>query len=453
MIRDRRTTKVRSLRQQLTFLVIGVLSAGIAASFAFFYFEAHRITDELDQRSLFGQSRLLWKKFVVMENGRVTIKIPPSLERAYSDPAGMFAYTFFDAERRPILLSPNLDAPLSFNLKPQSHFVAVVASVSPSGHILIVSRQDSGAAAIARELVQEDEINFVIIWLVLTFLLAIPMIWLVVGRNLRPLRRVSAQAAAIRPHRIDAQIITDDLPSEVEPLVLAFDDALKRLSVAYQSERRFTADAAHELRTPIAILNLRLQRAQLTGHIDWPAITRDMGQLRRLLDQLLDMARKEQIDDAGQERVCLSRVVREAAAVILPIAEEKDREIEVDVLDNLNVIGSADNLRDMVRNLLENALSHGAGKITVVLGPGSCFDCADDSAVLEITDEGAGVPPAMRELVFERFSKALQNSSGTGLGLAIVRRIVSMHKGSVSFLTVPSGCCVRVVLPGAVALS
>jgi two-component system sensor histidine kinase QseC len=135
------------------------------------------------------------------------------------------------------------------------------------------------------------------------------------------------------------------------------------------------------------------------------------------------------------------------------MAEEKGREITIDACDELMVFGSSDNLRDMLRNLLENALFHGAGSIRVMLRTEFSSDGGDNSVVLEVTDEGAGVPPAKRDLVFERFSKAVQGSPGAGLGLAIVRQVVRMHGGIVSFVPVSSGCCVRVVLPGAVTSS
>jgi signal transduction histidine kinase len=135
------------------------------------------------------------------------------------------------------------------------------------------------------------------------------------------------------------------------------------------------------------------------------------------------------------------------------MAEEKGREITVDARDELMVFGSSDNLRDMLRNLLENALFHGTGSIRVMLRTEVSSDGGDNSVVLDVTDEGAGVPPAKRDLVFERFSKAVQSSPGAGLGLAIVRQVVRMHGGTVSFVPVSSGCCVRVVLPRAVTSS
>jgi len=456
MKRDGRKYRSKDLRPQIALVMAGGLSASVAASLAFFYFESSGVAGQLEERSLFQQAQLLLKDFTVAEDGRVKIKMPPQSERAYEDQAGAFAYTIFDPEGQPVAVSPNIDAPLPFFHEAPNSQASVahrfIAVTIPSGHVLVLSRRDAGASAVARSLILSHLVRFFLVWLVL-ILMAIPMIWYIIGWNLRSVRRVSEQAAAIGPLSKNTRINTDDLPSEIMPLVEAFNGALDRLAVAYQLERRLTADAAHELRTPVAVLNLRLQRGRLTGNIDWPAITQDMGQLRRLLDQMLDLARKDRIDYAEREIVRLPRLVRETTAMILPMAEEKGRGITVDAHDELMVFGSPDNLRDMLRNLLENALFHGAGRISVTLGTGVSSDGGDNSVVMEVTDEGNGVSPAKRELVFERFSKAVQGSPGAGLGLAIVRQVVRMHGGTVSFAPVSSGCCVRVVLPRAATCS
>src|SRR3982074_1941206 len=456
MKRDGKKHRSKGLRKQMALVMAGVLSASIVASLGFFYSESSQIAGQLEERSLSRQTRLLLKDFAVAGDGRVKIKLPPDSEKAYEDRDGTFAYTVFDPEGRPVAISPNIDTPLPFfraTANSQTNVAhRLIAVTTPTGHVLVLSRRDTGASAFARSLILSHLVHFFFAWLAL-IVLAIPLIWYVIGRNLRSLRRVAEQAAAIGPLSDNTRIVTDDLPSEIMPLVEAFNGALDRLAVAYHLERRLTADAAHELRTPIAVLHLRLQRGQLTGHIDWPAITREMGQLRRLLDQMLDLARKDRTDCEEREIVRLPRLVRETTAMVLPMAEEKGREITVDAGDELMVFGSPDNLRDMLRNLLENALFHGAGSIRVTLGTGVSSDGGDNSVVMEVTDEGAGVPPAKRDAVFERFSKAVQGSPGAGLGLAIVRQVVRMHGGTVSFVPVSSGCCVRVVLPRAASSS
>ena len=273
------------------------------------------------------------------------------------------------------------------------------------------------------------------------------LIWVVSAWSLAPLSRASREAAAAGPGHPGARISARHLPTEMRPLVSAVNAALDRLEAAYAAERRFTADAAHELRTPLAVLTLRLQRSLQNGAgaaLDKAGIDQDLRQMTRLVTQLLDLARKQAADGTpGSEPhpINLCRIAREAAATVLPLAEAAGRPLALDLPDEIIVQGRAGDLRDMVQNLLENALAHGAGTISIAgsADGGSC--------TLDIADEGAGVPQALRQAVFERFRKAAPSSAGTGLGLAIVREVVVSHGGRVGFRPGPR-CVVRVELPG-----
>src|SRR3979409_344304 len=154
MKRDGRTGRSKGLRKQMALVMAGGLSASIVASLAFFYFESAQIAGQLEERSLFRQTRLLLKDFSVAENGRVEIKIPPQSEKAYQDREGTFAYTIFDPEGRPVAISPNIDAPLPFFHEApnsQAHVAhRFIAVTTPSGHVLVLSRRDAGTSAGAR---------------------------------------------------------------------------------------------------------------------------------------------------------------------------------------------------------------------------------------------------------------------------------------------------------------
>ena len=160
-------------------------------------------------------------------------------------------------------------------------------------------------------------------------LAALALIWLVSAWSLRPLARASREAALAGPRNPSARIGSGGLPSEVRPLVNAVNGALDRLADAYAAERRFTADAAHELRTPLAVLNLRLQRAKVEEATDWVAINHELTQMNRLVEQLLDLARKEHAGNVSTAPdlpvVNLSRIAREAAATVVPLAETAGR--------------------------------------------------------------------------------------------------------------------------------
>lgn len=284
--------------------------------------------------------------------------------------------------------------------------------------------------------------------LILSTFVAASVSWVTSAWSLRHVASASREAAVVGPANPDVRISMKRLPGEIRPLVGAVNGALDRLSEAYELERRFVADAAHELRTPLAVLSLRLQRAKLDNDPDWPAINQDMLNLQKLVDQLLDLARKEQVHLAPSNvsTVNLSRIAREAAAMVIPLAEESGRDFEVDLPNSLLVRGRANDLRDMIRNLLDNALVHGSGKIGLV---GEIDNESETREVwVTVSDKGSGVPENFGQRIFDRFSKANAESPGHGLGLAIVQEVVHGHGGTVNFLPGPT-CRIRVKLPSA----
>lgn len=280
-------------------------------------------------------------------------------------------------------------------------------------------------------------------------LVAVVLIWLVSGWSLRSLAAASRDAARVGAANPGARIATRALPGEIRPLVDAVNGALDRMAEAYAAEQRFVANAAHALRTPLTVLGLRIQRTRQESVPDWDVIEGDLAEVNRLASQLLDLARKEHtsqfvpIDDA--QTVNLSRIVRETAAVMVPIADEAGRLLEVDLPTSLTILGRAEDLRDLVQNLLENALVHGRGTIRL---SGQTAAASDGRPViwLTVTDEGSGVPSELRQVVFERFRKASPLTSGHGLGLSIVHEVARGHGGSVAFVD-GDRCQVRVSFP------
>lgn len=271
---------------------------------------------------------------------------------------------------------------------------------------------------------------------------ALLLIWLISSWSLRPLDRISQQARRIGPGNAASRLSPAGLPAEIVPLVEAVNGALDRMVAAFAAERQFTENAAHELRTPLAVLALRLQRARhaATGEnrIDWAAIDGDLEQLNKLVSQMLDLARKENearaAHDVGRPEVNLSRVVREACAAMLPAVESQGRTLSLKLPEVLHIRGDADALGDALRNLLENALLHGSGTISVH----GRMEGEQGRILLCVSDEGQGFNPADVEAAFERFHKG-SHSKGTGLGLAIVREVLRSHGGNVTAHPGPSG--------------
>jgi len=274
---------------------------------------------------------------------------------------------------------------------------------------------------------------------------ALALIWLVSSWSLRPLARASHQARDIGPEAPTARITRDGLPAEIIPLVDAVNGALDRMADAAAAERRFTENAAHELRTPLAVLGLRLQRARAApaGTPDWDAVERDLAQMNRLVARMLDLARAEHAARAEPVSalpvINLARLAREAAAAILPLAEAAGRAVDLDLPESLSVRGQAADLREALGAVLENAALHGQGRITLRGGARA------GQVVLTITDEGPGIAAGEEEAVFARFHKGA-GSEGSGLGLSIVREILRRHDGQARAQAGPGGC-VEISLP------
>lgn len=439
-------SRAHSLRLRLLGAMVAVFALGLGAALLSYRTEVHKITRDLRERTLENQARELLEAVQVGRDGSLAVAPPTDWQQVYRSASRRFVFTVFDAARRPVAWSANLGSPLPYipvdsrsQLGPVEFIGAgaarraIIAAHGPNGATVLVGRSDMDRDELVDSLFEEGSEQLGVI--VPFALLGLVLIWLISWWSLRPIARASREAARVGPGRPDLRISPHGLPNEIQPLVEAVNGALDRLSLAYATERRLTADAAHELRTPLAVLNLRLQRAQLTGNTDWSAVERELAQMGRLVDQLLDLARKESLsrERHAQELpiVNLSRVVREAAATVLPLLEAADRELDIDVPDSVQVRGNSDDLRDMVRNLLENAVLHGRGRVSARI---EGAEKSSDRVAIEVADEGAGVPAGQEEAIFQRFRRLNADTPGSGLGLAIVRHVARSHGGDAHFV-------------------
>lgn len=449
-----------SLKYRLLLSLFVVSAIGIASAAYFAYREVYNTDEAIAERTMQGQANELLQALVIdAGSGAAAIHLPPDWAEAYGQADAKFSYTLYGRDGEVLAKSPNLAKPLPVSPIPSGREFGplefrgpdarmTMTALAPGGLRLVVARNQVEAEALAESMFEESIEPMLL--LVPSGILALLTLWLVGSWSLRPLERASREAADVGPANPNARVSAEGLPAEVLPLVGAVNGALDRLSRAYEAERRLTADAAHELRTPLAVLDLRLQRAQLTGEVDWRVVRRDFQHLHRVVAQLLDLARMESAARTQPQPlpVNLARVVREATAMVLPLADEAEREIEIEVDEDfpVSIQGYAADLRNMVRNLLDNALYHGRGKIIVTLRRAAPESDAD-AVLLQVRDEGAGVPSELRETVFDRFRKGKASSAGSGLGLAIVQHVAHAHGG---FARVhPSDPnCIEVVLHG-----
>jgi two-component system OmpR family sensor kinase len=277
------------------------------------------------------------------------------------------------------------------------------------------------------------------------------LIWLGVGRGLAPLE---AMSRAVAKRRADAMAPLADrgVPEELQPLAASINGLLARLSDALAAQRRFTADAAHELRTPLAALKLQLDLARRNGAASGSQAALDdleagVARASHVVEQLLTLARVEPEAMARARTQCdLSALARDAVVARAGLAAAKSIDLGLVRADAAVVDGEAATLAILLSNLLDNALRYTprGGRIDVAV------ERADDAATLEVADSGPGIPADERARVFDRFVRGRDvHEPGSGLGLSIVKRIADAHHATVSLDTPAegSGLVVRVRFP------
>ncbi len=263
------------------------------------------------------------------------------------------------------------------------------------------------------------------------------LIWYAVGLGLRPLDRMSRAVAKRRPDAM-APIAEAKVPDELRPLAQSLNALLARLDEALSAQRRFTADAAHELRTPLAALKLQVEVARRSR--DDAAREGALAELEtgvdrasHLVDQLLTMARLEP-EAPGPDAVLvdLAAIARDAVVARAGLAAERSIDLGMAQASDVPVRGDPASLATLVGNLLDNAVRY--------TPPGGRVDVSIEgnqgAARLSVVDSGPGIPPADRERVFERFYRVRIPGSpagevGSGLGLSIVKRIADAHGATV----------------------
>jgi signal transduction histidine kinase len=263
-------------------------------------------------------------------------------------------------------------------------------------------------------------------WITVPILLVLLAIDIAIFRRaLRPVLQASETAQTIGPARTEVRLPTGEIPREILPLVNAVNQALDRLESGFRTQRDFTADAAHELRTPLAILRARIDT--LENQPVREALRQDIAGMSRIVSQLLDIAELESFVVDPGEKADLQSVCAEVAAFIAPLALAQGKTIALTgAKDPVWIKGNPETLFQAIRNLAENALNHTPEGTAVEI------DVAEDGTV-RVLDDGPGVPEGERELIFRRFWRRDRRRPGSaGLGLSIVSRIVEAHAGSIA---------------------
>lgn len=307
---------------------------------------------------------------------------------------------------------------------------------SPAGEVRIMFGIRPQEEAFVIEFLNDLEVVF-LPFLAFTLFTAFVSVPILVRRALRSLGRITEIAASIDVDRRGQRLPVENVPQEVLPLVEAVNAALARLDHGYTQQKRFLADAAHELRTPIAILHTNLEAMPTSRQQQ--KLLNDVGRLANTAEQLLDLHRMDH-GIQTMEEVDLVHICQSAAGDLAPnaIAAGYTLSFSAD-RDRIPVQGDAGALERVVSNLIRNAIEHGGGR-------GSIRVAASHPNVIEVIDEGPGIPADQREEVFEPFYRVSPKPRGAGLGLNLVKQIVQRHGGEVSVIATNRGAHFRVSL-------
>lgn len=285
----------------------------------------------------------------------------------------------------------------------------------------------------------DDELFLAVTFVILICAAGGPFAIPIVLRSLRPTARA---AAGIDPTELDRRLPEEGVVKELLPIVRAFNGALDRLAAGFERRRRFIADVAHELRTPLAVLDMHIDALPAgAGRTD---LQRTVYRLGQMVGQMLDSERLA-LAARRREPVDLVETARAAVADIAPLAVAAGYELGLSsACDHLVVQGDPYAISRALTNLLGNAVAHGGGTGTIEVR------VARDGRI-DVADEGPGIPADARERIFEPFHRERWDRDGCGLGLHLVREIMHAHGGEVRLVGSPAGSLFRLQFPAAAA--
>ncbi|MCH7861263.1 sensor histidine kinase [Sphingomonas sp. NPDC092331] len=330
---------------------------------------------------------------------------------------------------------PSLYQPIAHNLDRITF--ADIRDTSPPFRDIAVVRRAAGPAGEFTVIGKGGLFSMTFVVLFLSNLMMIPVLSLlalitivvtplIIRRAFRRLSIAARQAGRIDIDRRGTRLSPEGLPAEVVPLVESMNGALRRLDEGYDRQQRFIVDAAHELRTPIAIL-----QAKIEASADIPLaarLQRDVARLATLAEQLLDLQRLERFAPL-REGVDLGHIARGVAADIAPLVITGGGDLEVADLGGRPVRGDPAAVERVLANLIQNAIDHGGRNVLLRI----------QGTAIEVEDDGPGIPAEERDRVFDPFHRLRARGTGSGLGLNLVRQVMTLHGGTACALEAPAG--------------
>ncbi|MDH4557041.1 sensor histidine kinase [Pseudomonas sp. BN417] len=461
-MREAGSLRGRLLRRLALMLGVLLLIASLSS-----YWNARGAADTAYDRTLLASARAI-ADGLYEADGRLKADVPyVALDIFAYDSAGRIFYQVLDPDGKLVSGYENLPPPPPGTRRTDDYpalarfydgeyqgvgirVVSLLQPVSEPGLNGIaeirVAETESARERLARGLLVDS------LWrLVLLVVAALVLVWLAVSAALRPLNKLRL---AVEERQVDdlRPLPEVAVQRELRPLVDALNQFTERLRGLFQRQADFIADASHELRTPLAALKARVDLGLRERDPEvWRATLVEAAQntdrLTHLANQLLSLARIESgaraIAEGGAERIELGQLARELGMALAPLAHARGVALALEAEDQAWVMGEPTLLNELLCNLVDNALAHTPSGGNVVLRVSA-------PAMLEVEDDGSGIPPEERDKVFQRFYRRNAQGSGAGLGLAIVGEICRAHQAEISLHDgVGGGLKVRVSFPPA----
>jgi signal transduction histidine kinase len=435
----------RTLLATITLRVAALSLLMWLAIYAWAYYQIQISANRINEGSLVAQAKAILES-VELRRGEVLFALPDELESPEGDRDGDFRYAVREGDRTLFASSWLPAQPDSVSVLDEDRHLYRVEHSQPErdsytgsmieadvqGRNLIVQVEHRGtdlevlADTVLTEMVDHGA------WLGIPFLLLhILVVSWTIRRAVGPLDDLSRQAASIGPLNTEVRLDGGKAPGEVQPLVGAMNAALDRLDDGFRRQREFTADAAHELRTPLAILCAHIETLDDRSLAE--SLGKDADLLTRIVSQLLKSAQLDGLAIASTDRADLCEVVDSVDELISPLAATDDKAILIGRPDAPVIVhGNEEAIFNSVRNLTENALRHSPPATTVEL-------IVDSNGTVQVCDHGSGIPAEDLPHIFERFWRKNRSGAGAGLGLAIVKKTMELHSGAVEVSATPGG--------------
>lgn len=429
-----RSPTFKSLIWRIVFMhIVAVAMVAIVLPLVLFWLLNSEV-DQLHREAMRAQAEVLAERIVAAPDGLLTFNLPDSLRGLYSEAYGRYLYDIRDADGRLLFSSRRKTGAAAAQVPPLSE------TISGAGVTRIVDGKIV-RIRVAEDLAHRDVIIDDIIsnffrrvgWITIPILLVLLAADIVIFRRaIAPLWKASEEASNIGPARTDIRLPTEQIPREIMPLVTAVNQALDRLEGGFRVQRQFTADAAHQLRTPLTILRARIET--LGDGAAKQALHADVEGMSRIVAQLLEIAELDTLVLDPGETADLRAVCAEVVGSIAPFAITQHKDIALRGSDAPVMIhGNSEMLQRAIFNLAENAIKFTARDTAVDVE-------VSEDGVVRVRDCGPGIAEAERELIFQRFwRRDRQRSDGAGLGLSIVRGVADDHAATVAVENLAGG--------------